>query len=236
MSIPPPGESRETKSMQIRQHIFDTALDLFCETGYKETTLIDIAKSAGVSTRTLHRYFPTKGSILKYFCKENILSLKKFADDLPPSLSVKKKVEAVMLQDFKFMFCLFDTTYITHLARDDHGIFDRSEIDNIFESQSIYQKIFIREQINRSISPNSNTIVCASIVMAMYRHCTDIYRFQTKGGFVESDFEKLLSVHLNIAWPGIEKALISDELILDTPGIRAAFNVSSSLLDAGSTQ
>lgn len=229
---PSPNESRETKSIQIKQRIFDTALDLFCEIGYKETTLIDIAKTANVSTRTLHRYFPTKGSILKYFCKENILSLKKFADGLSPSLSVRKRVEAVLLQDFRFMFCLFDTTYIMHLARDDHGIFDRSEIDNIFETESIYQKLFIHEQVNRGMSPNSNTIVCASIVMAIYRHCADIYRFQNKGEFVEDDLKKLLSVHLDIAWQGIERTLMSDDLILDTPGIRAAFNVSSSLLDS----
>lgn len=234
--VPPSNESRETKSIQTRQHIFDTALDLFCEVGYKETTLIDIAKTANVSTRTLHRYFPTKGSILKYFCKENILSLKRFADELPSSLSTREKVETVLLQDFKFMFCLFDTTYIMHLARDDHGIFDRSEIDNIFETESIYQKVFVREQVNRGITPNSNTVVCASTIMAIYRHCADVYRFQTKGEFVEDDLRKLLSVHLDIVWQGIEKTLTSDKLALDTPGIRAAFNVSSSLLDSEPTQ
>lgn len=222
---------RETKSAETKQRIYDTALDLFCETGYKETTLVEIAKAANVSTRTLHRYFPTKGSILKYFCKENILALKNYARELPKALPLREKIEAVMLQDFKFMFCLFDTTYITHLARDDHGIFDRNEIDNIFETESIYQKLFMQEQLRLGIEPNSNILVCASVVMSVYRHCADKYRFQNKGHFCEADLRRLLETHLDIIWPGIERAYGSRELILTDLQTKAAFNATTSLLN-----
>lgn len=226
-----PKEPRSAKSIETRRRIYDAALDLFCDVGYKEATLIDIAKSAKVSTRTLYRYFPTKGSILEFFCKENILSLKRYASELPPSLPIREKVESVMLQDFKFMFCLFDTSYILHLERTGRGVFDRSEINNIFETESIYEKLFVREQINHGMEPNSNTLVCASAVMAVYRHSSDMYRFQHKGSFVEQDLKKLFSIHLNIIWPGIEAILGSKTLVLDEPGIRSAFNASSSLLD-----
>ena len=60
----------------MEQHLYDAAIDLFCELGYKKTTLIDIAAEANVSTRTLYKYFPTKESILRKFGKENILALK----------------------------------------------------------------------------------------------------------------------------------------------------------------
>jgi AcrR family transcriptional regulator len=222
---------RETRSQQTRHEIYDAALDLFCETGYKETTLIDIAKAAHVSTRTLHRYFPTKGSILKQFCKENILSLKKYARDLPKEMPLREKVENVMVQDFKYMFCLFDTTYITHLARDDHGIFDRNEIDNIFEAESIYQKLFLEEQLRLGLEPNTNTLVCASTVMGVYRHCADKYRFQHKGDFSERDLRKLFDVHLDIIAPGISHALRSDKAILNDPSLKSSFNATSSLLE-----
>lgn len=225
------ASKREARSQQTRREIYDAALDLFCETGYKTTTLIDIAKAAHVSTRTLHRYFPTKGSILKQFCKENILSLKKYAHDLPKEMPLREKVVNVMVQDFKYMFCLFDTTYITHLARDDHGVFDRNEIDNIFEAESIYQKLFLEEQLRLGLEPNTNAIVCASAVMSVYRHCADKYRFQHKGDFSEQDLRKLFDVHLDIIAPGVSRALRSKKTIVNDTSLKLSFNTSSSLID-----
>ena len=52
--------NREEKKQLTEQHLYDVAIDLFCEQGYKQTTLTDIAAEADVSTRTLYKYFPTK--------------------------------------------------------------------------------------------------------------------------------------------------------------------------------
>lgn len=49
---------------RVRSKLVDVALDLFSAQGYDTTTTDEIAKAAGVSTRTLFRYFPTKQSIL----------------------------------------------------------------------------------------------------------------------------------------------------------------------------
>ncbi|MEW2625764.1 helix-turn-helix domain-containing protein [Streptomyces sp. NPDC048106] len=46
------------------QEILETALRLFTEQGYAETTIAQIAREAGVSQRTLFRYFGTKEDLL----------------------------------------------------------------------------------------------------------------------------------------------------------------------------
>jgi AcrR family transcriptional regulator len=55
---------RERKKLQTREALTYAALELFVERGYDETTLAEIAESAGVSTRTIFAYFPGKEDIL----------------------------------------------------------------------------------------------------------------------------------------------------------------------------
>src|SRR5438034_9937087 len=55
---------RERKKQQTRETIARAALELFVERGYEATTLAEIADAAGVSTRTIFAYFPSKEDIL----------------------------------------------------------------------------------------------------------------------------------------------------------------------------
>ncbi|MEU0474679.1 TetR/AcrR family transcriptional regulator [Streptomyces olivaceus] len=52
-----------TRQLASRE-ILETALRLFTEQGYDETTIAQIAREAGVSQRTLFRYFGTKEELL----------------------------------------------------------------------------------------------------------------------------------------------------------------------------
>jgi AcrR family transcriptional regulator len=55
---------RERKKRETREALARAALELFVERGYDETTLAEIADAAGVSTRTIFAYFPSKEDIL----------------------------------------------------------------------------------------------------------------------------------------------------------------------------
>jgi AcrR family transcriptional regulator len=57
---------RERKKQQTREALMRAAFALFAERGYDATTLADIADAAGVSTRTIFAYFPSKEDIV--FC------------------------------------------------------------------------------------------------------------------------------------------------------------------------
>jgi len=48
----------------VRSAIWDAAVDLFADTSFEETTIDDIARAAGVSTRTFFRYFASKADLM----------------------------------------------------------------------------------------------------------------------------------------------------------------------------
>ncbi|WP_061963004.1 TetR/AcrR family transcriptional regulator [Demequina aurantiaca] len=58
------GGLRERKKAQRRLALHEAALELFEKNGYDETTVAQIAASAGVSPRTYFSYFPTKEAAL----------------------------------------------------------------------------------------------------------------------------------------------------------------------------
>src|SRR5436309_16139985 len=55
---------RERKKQQTREALARAGMELFVERGYDATTLAEIAEAAGVSTRTIFAYFPSKEDIL----------------------------------------------------------------------------------------------------------------------------------------------------------------------------
>lgn len=54
---------RERKKQRIRRTLAETALRLFREHGYHETTLEQLVDAAEVSTRTFFRYYPSKEAV-----------------------------------------------------------------------------------------------------------------------------------------------------------------------------
>ena len=72
--------SRITKNPEVRkQEILDTAIKLFCEKGYEQTTMLDISKAMNVSQGLCYRYFSSKEviyqSVLDYYVSQGVAQL-----------------------------------------------------------------------------------------------------------------------------------------------------------------
>ncbi|MFI5613992.1 TetR/AcrR family transcriptional regulator [Amycolatopsis sp. NPDC051903] len=55
---------RERTRRAVQQDITEAAQRLFVEHGYERTTMDDVAEAAGLSRRSLFRYFPTKEDLI----------------------------------------------------------------------------------------------------------------------------------------------------------------------------
>ncbi len=63
---------REQNKARTRKAILEAAVRLFTKHGYDNTSIEQLAKSAGIGKGTVYTYFKTKSDILKAFCEEEL--------------------------------------------------------------------------------------------------------------------------------------------------------------------
>lgn len=203
---------REDKKLSIEHRIYKAAMDLFAEQGYEKTTLIDIASEADVSTRTLYRFFPTKEQLIRKFTRENLNSLKVYVSELPPEMDLKERLTAIMIRDFTTMFCSFEIAHILRTARTEGRMIAKFEIENVETCESIYYHVFKQEQLRHGYKPGENTRLAASVVVAIYRHATDMFRFHEVGRLDERKLRTYYASRLNVIWESLYSSLMKAEL------------------------
>jgi len=76
LSLPHPSNRRERRSIELRERLFRSALDLFAKQGFTETTVADITEAADVGKGTFFNYFPSKEHILLAFAEMQLEQLR----------------------------------------------------------------------------------------------------------------------------------------------------------------
>jgi AcrR family transcriptional regulator len=76
-----PADRRSRRSAELRERIFRSALDLFAQKGFAETTVEDITNAADVGKGTFFNYFPSKDHILLAFGEMQLGRLRQAADE-----------------------------------------------------------------------------------------------------------------------------------------------------------
>jgi AcrR family transcriptional regulator len=73
---PSPASRRERRSLELRERLFRSALDLFAQKGFAETTVEDVTEAADVGKGTFFNYFPSKDHILLAFGEMQLAKLR----------------------------------------------------------------------------------------------------------------------------------------------------------------
>src|SRR5579883_2652274 len=79
------GSGWERRRQVLLSEYERVALELFAARGFKAVTVDDIADAAGVSARTLFRYFPTKEEFLLAYPRRSMGVMVDIIAGLPPS-------------------------------------------------------------------------------------------------------------------------------------------------------
>ena len=90
-----------TKAEETREHILDTALRLFREKGFDETTMRDIASEAGVATGAAYYYFHSKEDLVMGFYRRTAEEAREILPGaIAESRDLRKRLRAII--DTKF--------------------------------------------------------------------------------------------------------------------------------------
>lgn len=76
---------RERRSAELRERLFRSALKLFAQKGFAETTVEDITEAADVGKGTFFNYFPSKDHILLAFSDMQLGKLEQSVQELRDS-------------------------------------------------------------------------------------------------------------------------------------------------------
>lgn len=90
------GTRRERRSAELRERLFRSALRLFAEKGFTETTVEDITEAADVGKGTFFNYFPSKDHILLAFSDMQLGKLAELVADFRNSnQSLREFIQAL---------------------------------------------------------------------------------------------------------------------------------------------
>ncbi|MGD0957646.1 MAG: TetR family transcriptional regulator [Candidatus Acidiferrales bacterium] len=109
---------RERRHTEIRERLFRSALQLFAERGYFETTVEDITEAADVGKGTFFNYFPTKEHVLATFGAERIAVVERALEEARkgPVLPVLKRLAGDLAGQSAESAALLRAIYAAHAS------------------------------------------------------------------------------------------------------------------------
>src|SRR5271156_4438637 len=101
LSQPRAGRRRSTTP----QHITDVAIELFTARGFAEVSVDDVAQAAGISRRTLFRYYASKNAILWGDFDTHLAHLEDLLDAVDPRVRLSAALRGALLAFNTFDEC-----------------------------------------------------------------------------------------------------------------------------------
>ncbi|MFA6808790.1 MAG: TetR/AcrR family transcriptional regulator [Eubacteriales bacterium] len=188
------------KKYETEMNIYNSAMKLFKENGYDNTTIIEICKSAGISKSTLFNYYRSKEDILLKYGKELRKKLIKFNSELPSDLDVQTRIARLLISDYKNNELLKEIgsfQYKEVIKRDWIYLKDEEVRKKNIE---FYAHILKKGQENGQINKCLDCSTIAEIIVAVYFNKLNLIIN------LEHDFnyEEYVYEMLEIIWSGIK--------------------------------
>ena len=163
---------RERKKSQVRLALINSALGLFRDRGFDETSIDDIAAKANVSRRTFFRYFATKDEVIfvdrksSFGAFRTLLSAEHHGEPLSVGVMRAWTFTAQHYQDHR------DTFLPTQYMVQSHPLLRGRELDYDREWEQAMVDEIAKRQNNRAA--NDRALVISGAIMgvarAVFRH------------------------------------------------------------------
>src|SRR5580658_7324109 len=117
IALPRTGR-RERRRTEIRERLFSSALRLFAERGFMETTVEDITEAADVGKGTFFNYFRTKEHVLATFGAERLASFERALERAKdgPVLPVLRELTSDLAGPYTENSALLRAIYAAHAS------------------------------------------------------------------------------------------------------------------------
>ncbi len=148
---------REEKKQKTKQAILDAAIALFSTNGFENTSIEELAKSAGVGKGTVYGYFQTKKEILYAFCEYELEQIhKELANRADPDAPILEQVLTIYMTEFNHVtqnkefgrIFMRQTVFPNESDRQDHLEIEDKYFQLLFP---ILQKAQDRGELRRNI-------------------------------------------------------------------------------------
>ncbi len=151
------------------KQIINAARELFNQYGFKKVSMDEIAKKAGVTKRTIYKYFSSKQELLKFFINEELVNMKKI-------------IEEVEKSNKDFFECIHECIYrllqYKHKRKFLKVIIEEAEMlkdENIIKEISVIDEHiqqYIKEKLRYAVKENyievDNIDIAAFLIYKMY--------------------------------------------------------------------
>jgi AcrR family transcriptional regulator len=117
IAVPRTGR-RERRRTEIRERLFSSALRLFAERGFMETTVEDITEAADVGKGTFFNYFRTKEHVLATFGAERLAAIERALDRAKngPAMPVLQELAVDLISHKTENAALLRAIYAAHAS------------------------------------------------------------------------------------------------------------------------
>ena len=161
---------RERKKQQMRQRLYESALDLFRQRGFDEARVIDVVEAADVSEATFYNYFPTKDAVLHAAAAEvkelyrEVLSALVARGEEPALERVKELVRLIgeaFIADRELTSSLLGRTPLFFGSTGDDADLDR-------HNYALLAELFSQGQAAGEVEPSLDPLQLAEILTAVF--------------------------------------------------------------------